>query len=323
MGISFGGYFAPRAAAFEKRIKACIANGGVYDFHLAARLTPEDENISIRQKARKRLTRLVYDKMKTDPSFRWSMGNGMFTFHAKSPSEWLKDDRDSYTMKDVAEKITCPVLIVDSEEDKDMPGQAKKLYEAERTQPENRSAEWIRKSDVPGAVANPCYVSYHDDEWGVPVHDDRRLFEFLILEGAQAGLSWFTILKKRELPPGLSTASMSNGSPPIQRTRARLLADPGIVRTASRSKRPSGTPKASWKSMRALVLSIRSSGAMSITLPARTPGNPGRTAGPTVHPTAEQGPEEAGVQLRRLNHLLCLHAGRRHGQRPHDRLFPI
>src|SRR2546427_6752786 len=45
---------------------------------------------------------------------------------------------------------------------------------------------------------DPLYVSYHDEEWGVPVHDDRRLFEFLILEGAQAGLSWITILRKRE-----------------------------------------------------------------------------------------------------------------------------
>lgn len=45
---------------------------------------------------------------------------------------------------------------------------------------------------------DPLYVAYHDEEWGVPVHDDRRLFEFLILEGAQAGLSWLTILKKRE-----------------------------------------------------------------------------------------------------------------------------
>lgn len=45
---------------------------------------------------------------------------------------------------------------------------------------------------------DPLYVEYHDREWGVPVHDDRTLFEFLILEGAQAGLSWITILKKRE-----------------------------------------------------------------------------------------------------------------------------
>ena len=45
---------------------------------------------------------------------------------------------------------------------------------------------------------DPLYQKYHDDEWGVPVHDDRKLFEMLILEGAQAGLSWITILRKRE-----------------------------------------------------------------------------------------------------------------------------
>ncbi|MCM2324483.1 MAG: DNA-3-methyladenine glycosylase I, partial [Oligoflexia bacterium] len=46
-------------------------------------------------------------------------------------------------------------------------------------------------------LSDPIYVKYHDEEWGVPVHDDRKLFEFLILEGAQAGLSWLTILKRR------------------------------------------------------------------------------------------------------------------------------
>ncbi len=48
------------------------------------------------------------------------------------------------------------------------------------------------------AGSDPLYLQYHDDEWGVPVHDDRHLFEMLILEGAQAGLSWITILRKRE-----------------------------------------------------------------------------------------------------------------------------
>ncbi len=48
------------------------------------------------------------------------------------------------------------------------------------------------------ATSDQLYIKYHDEEWGVPVHDDRLLFEFLILEGAQAGLSWITILKKRE-----------------------------------------------------------------------------------------------------------------------------
>ena len=53
-----------------------------------------------------------------------------------------------------------------------------------------KRCEWANRSELE--------QSYHDNEWGVPVHDDRRLFEFLVLEGAQAGLSWSTILKKRE-----------------------------------------------------------------------------------------------------------------------------
>ncbi len=47
-------------------------------------------------------------------------------------------------------------------------------------------------------ITKPDYVKYHDEEWGIPVHDDRTIFEFLILESAQAGLSWYTVLKKRE-----------------------------------------------------------------------------------------------------------------------------
>jgi DNA-3-methyladenine glycosylase I len=75
------------------------------------------------------------------------------------------------------------------------------------------------------------YVAYHDQEWGVPVHDDRRLFEFLILEGAQAGLSWITILKKRDH----YRAAFDGFDPAIvagygKRKREQLLANPGIVR---------------------------------------------------------------------------------------------
>lgn len=74
-------------------------------------------------------------------------------------------------------------------------------------------------------------AAYHDKEWGVPVHDDQRLFEFLILEGAQAGLSWSTILNKRE---GYRKAFDNFDALKISRYSekkvARLLADPGIVR---------------------------------------------------------------------------------------------
>lgn len=78
---------------------------------------------------------------------------------------------------------------------------------------------------------DPLYVAYHDLEWGVPLHDERALFEFLILEGAQAGLSWSTILKKRE---GYRRAFDHFDAERIagygERDVARLLADPGIVR---------------------------------------------------------------------------------------------
>lgn len=79
--------------------------------------------------------------------------------------------------------------------------------------------------------SDPLYRSYHDAEWGVPLHDERALFEFLILEGAQAGLSWLTILKKRE---GYRRAFDGFDAERIARYGeaevARLLADPGIVR---------------------------------------------------------------------------------------------
>ncbi len=133
MGISFGGYLAPRAAAFEKRIKACIANGGVYDFHQAAHLTPEEEKSLDTPEGAAEVDKTIYERMKTNPSLRWAMANGMFTFQAKSPSSWLKMTRP-YTMKDIAGQIVCPILIVDSEEDKDMPGQAPKLYDALKSQ---------------------------------------------------------------------------------------------------------------------------------------------------------------------------------------------
>jgi len=78
---------------------------------------------------------------------------------------------------------------------------------------------------------NPLYVDYHDQEWGVPVHDDRLLFEFLILEGAQAGLSWLTILKKREnYRKAFHAFDCERIASYTEADVTRLLSDPGIVR---------------------------------------------------------------------------------------------
>jgi DNA-3-methyladenine glycosylase I len=81
------------------------------------------------------------------------------------------------------------------------------------------------------AGVDPLYVAYHDEEWGVPVHDDRKLFEMLCLEGAQAGLAWITILRKRE-----NYRAAFDGFDPVavagygEEKIAELLANPGIVR---------------------------------------------------------------------------------------------
>jgi len=75
------------------------------------------------------------------------------------------------------------------------------------------------------------YVAYHDEEWGVPVHDDRKLFEMLLLEGFQAGLSWITVLRKREhyrkVYDGFDPKKVARYTPAKVE---KLLADPGIIR---------------------------------------------------------------------------------------------
>ena len=79
--------------------------------------------------------------------------------------------------------------------------------------------------------SDPLYVRYHDDEWGVPVDDDRTLFEFLVLEGAQAGLSWLTILRKRDAyRDALADFDPERVARFNARDVSRLLRNPGIVR---------------------------------------------------------------------------------------------
>ena len=89
----------------------------------------------------------------------------------------------------------------------------------------------------PWATSDPAYLAYHDEEWGVPLHDDRRIFEMLVLEGAQAGLSWLTILKRRDA----YRRAFDRFDPRVvagydaDRT-ARLLTDDGIIRNRLKIK---------------------------------------------------------------------------------------
>lgn len=99
-----------------------------------------------------------------------------------------------------------------------------------------RRCEWAR---------GPLHETYHDEEWGVPVHEDRRLFEFLVLEAAQAGLSWDTILRKRaryrEVYDDFDPVLVANYD---EAKKAQLLADPGIVRNRLKVESSIGNARA-------------------------------------------------------------------------------
>lgn len=92
---------------------------------------------------------------------------------------------------------------------------------------------------------DPQYVAYHDEEWGVPVHDDRKLFEMLVLEGAQAGLSWLTVLRKRDN----YRAAMDGFDPERvahygRRKLDTLMADAGIIRHRGKLESAVGNARA-------------------------------------------------------------------------------
>jgi DNA-3-methyladenine glycosylase I len=95
------------------------------------------------------------------------------------------------------------------------------------------------------ASGSELSIRYHDEEWGVPVHDDRTLFEFLILEGAQAGLSWETILNKREnYRAAFDQFDVRWVAAYDRRKMQRLLKDPGIVRNRLKISSAAGNAKA-------------------------------------------------------------------------------
>ena len=169
-------------------------------------------------------------------------------------------------------------------------------------------------------------IDYHDHEWGVPLHDDTALFEFLVLEGAQAGLSWETILRKRaryrEVFDRFDPEKVARYD---EGAIASLMADPGIIRNRRKIE-------AAVKNARAF-LAVRDAfgsfdayvwgfvGGRAVTnawrSPERDPRPNGRIRG------HEQGSQEPRVCLRGPHDLLRVHAGGGHGQRPHGGLLPV
>ena len=170
-------------------------------------------------------------------------------------------------------------------------------------------------------------VAYHDDEWGVPCHDDIELFERLALESFQAGLSWSTILRKREA----FRAAFRGFDPRVvaafdDADRARLMADAGIVRNRAKIDATIGNAGAvpgHGRRVRVVRCLSRHDGAVAAGSPARLGvggRHPGHDAGLG---RAVGGPEAARLPVRRLDDRLRVHAERRPGRRPPAGLLPL
>jgi DNA-3-methyladenine glycosylase I len=120
---------------------------------------------------------------------------------------------------------------------------AKSVPAAPSSSVERRRCGWSIGKDV--ARANPTMIAYHDDEWGVPVHDDRKHFEFLVLDAFQAGLSWAIVLNKR----GGFRRAFADFDPVRvarfnRRSVERMLGDPGIVRNRQKIEASIGNARA-------------------------------------------------------------------------------
>ena len=148
----------------------------------------------------------------------------------------------------------------------------------------------------PWCGIDPLYVRYHDHEWGVPLHDERRLFEMLILEGAQAGLNWLTILRKRE---GYRAAFDHFDPERIARYDAaqiaRLLADPGIVRNRLKIQ-------AAIRNAQGYLTIQEQHGGFDAFLWRYVDGQPRHNAWPTLAETPARSPE-ADAMSRDLQQL--------------------
>ena len=181
-------------------------------------------------------------------------------------------------------------------------------------------ADGLHRCPWPGV--DPLYLAYHDEEWGVPEWDDRALFEKLVLDGFQAGLSWITILRKR---PAFRAAFDGFEPEKVARYDARkieaLMADAGIVRNRGKIEATIALARvkldlaaAGRLRQASLELRRRPADRRPAPLDARGPGREPNLAGDL------EGSAGARRALRRPDDRLRLHAGDRHGQRPSRRL---
>ena len=175
----------------------------------------------------------------------------------------------------------------------------------------------MTKSSCAWPRDNPQMIKYHDTEWGVPIHDDRKLFEFILLDAFQAGLSWEIILKKRDnFRRALHNFDPKKISKYTQDDIDRLLLNEGIIRNRLKLQ-------AAITNAQAFLAVQKEFGSFDLYIWQFVGGKPKVNQWKTMKrdPRSiervrrhERGPEKAWVQVCRFHHLLCLHASRRDGE---------
>ena len=173
---------------------------------------------------------------------------------------------------------------------------------------------------------DPLYVAIHHNEWGVPSHDDRHLFEMLVLEGAQAGFSWITILRKREAYraafAGFDFVKVARFTPARVE---RLLQNPGIVRNrlkvegAVRNARAFSRPRGRFGTFDRYIWQFVGRSADR----EQAPHAEGHPADDPRVGRNEPRPQEARVHVCRVHDLLRVHAGDGDGRLTTGGMFPV
>lgn len=130
MGISMGGYLAARAAAFEHRIAACVLYNGVFDGYDALASSLPKSLLTAIENGKQEIVNTTFDiLMDSDTNIKFNMKHGMWTTGTNSPFELIINSKN-YTIKDIAQNIECPTLVLEAEKDDSFPRQPKKVYDA-------------------------------------------------------------------------------------------------------------------------------------------------------------------------------------------------
>ena len=177
----------------------------------------------------------------------------------------------------------------------------------------------------PWPKQDPLYVAYHDEEWGVPEYDDRALYEKLMLDGFQAGLSWITILRKREnFRKAFDDFEPEKIARYPKRKIESLMKDAGIVRNRAKIEGAVGSARGYLEIMeqRAGLFEFAVGFPRRQAEAERVPQRRSGAGGDRDLAQDVEGARRPRLQVRRADDRLCLHAGGRHGQRPSGELPP-